>query len=214
MANAKFRKLKGDSYYGATAKNYEEKRRKQAWWWVEQEQMKELLATLPRGLAVLDVPFGTGRFVKDYLERGFTVSGLDASDEIMDTARTILGSDYDKCRTVRGLSTELPFEDAAFDLVVSTRFLRDIINYSDAQKTIAEFARVSRSYAILQLGFGLNEPFEVPADDERMGSRMSRDQVTDMLQAHGFAEIESRKVKVLDGGRSEIHHFLLKRQFE
>lgn len=214
MANARLKKLKGDSYYGKTARDYETKRHKQAWWWVEQEKMQELLHMLPENLNVLDVPFGTGRFVKFYHARGHSVSGLDASDEIMKTAHSILGADYEKCRTHRGYSTDLPFEDGEFDLVVSTRFLRDIVSFGDAKKTIEEFARVSKGYAILQLGYRVNAPFDKPQDDERMGSRMSREDVIDLLTDYGFEEIESRKVKELDNGDSEIHHFLLKRRFE
>lgn len=210
MVNPRHKNLKGDSYYGKAAENYEKKRRQQPWWWVEQEQMQELLAKIPKNLAVLDVPFGTGRFVNYYHERGFRVSGLDASEEIMATAKKILGSDFDKCTTIQGYSTDLPFNDDAFDLVVSTRFLRDIICFEDARKTIAEFARVTRSYAILQLGFRLEGPYDIPGDDERMGSRMSREQLTSLLKTYGFEEIKSRKVKALDGGNSEIHHFLLK----
>nr|WP_256439861.1 class I SAM-dependent methyltransferase [Ruegeria sp. R13_0] len=172
--------------------------------------MEELLSMLPRGLKVLDVPFGTGRFVNYYHDHGYTVFGLDASDDIMMAAQTSLGDQYDRCTTVRGYSTKLPFDDKAFDLVVSTRFLRDIICYADTKKTIREFARVCKSYAILQLGFRVDGPYEFPADDERMGSRMSRRQVLALLKRSGFEEVESRKVKVLDGGNAEIHHFLLR----
>ena len=53
---------KGDRYYGHSATRYEKKRKKQDWWHVEQAEMEDLLATLPDGLSVVDIPFGTGTF--------------------------------------------------------------------------------------------------------------------------------------------------------
>ena len=69
---------KGDTYYKDIASNYEKKRKKQAWWHVEQEQMAQLLDQLPDGMSVVDIPFGTGRFVRMYRKKGFKIAGLDA----------------------------------------------------------------------------------------------------------------------------------------
>ncbi|MCL3883898.1 hypothetical protein [Marivita sp. GX14005] len=71
MSNINMKKAKGDRYYGGTAAKYDQVRQKQAWWHIEQEALGSLLDTLPKGLSVVDIPFGTGRFVPHYLERGF-----------------------------------------------------------------------------------------------------------------------------------------------
>ena len=86
---------KGDTYYKEIASKYEEKRKKQAWWHVEQDQMAQLLDQLPDGMLVVDIPFGTGRFVPMYRKKGFEISGLDASEDMISTAQKILGSDFD-----------------------------------------------------------------------------------------------------------------------
>jgi len=86
---------KGDTYYKDIASNYEKKRKKQAWWHVEQEQMAQLLDQLPDGMSVVDIPFGTGRFVPMYRKKGFKIAGLDASEDMISTAQKILGSDFD-----------------------------------------------------------------------------------------------------------------------
>lgn len=211
MAVNRLKKVKGDQYYGRTARNYEKVRTKQEWWGVEQQEMKSLLEKLPEGLSVIDIPFGTGRFVPYYLERGFKVHGLDASDEMIATAKTILGEDFDKCETKQGLSTELPYADGEFDLLVSTRFLRDIILFSDVKKTMSEFARVTTRFAIIQLGIRTVEPFVIPPDDERMNSRMSWQQTDAFLESYGFHRIDNRNVKTAPDGNSEIHHILLER---
>ncbi len=211
MAKRDMKKVKGDRYYGKTAKNYETIRTKQGWWGVEQKEMQSLLDELPKGLSVVDIPFGTGRFVPYYLERGYKVFGLDSSDEMMAQAHEILGDKMKGVGTFRGFSTDLPFEDGQFDLLVSTRFLRDIITFGDAKKTLAEFARVTKSYAILQIGVRLEEPFRTPGDDEKMGSEMSLVQTSQLLESYGFLIKDSRFVKGVGDKSSEIRHFLCER---
>ena len=117
---------KGDTYYKDIASNYEKKRKKQAWWHVEQEQMAQLLDQLPDGMSVVDIPFGTGRFVPMYRKKGFKIAGLDASEDMILTAQNILGSDFDGIDARVGDAASLPFKDNEFDLLVSTRFLRDL----------------------------------------------------------------------------------------
>lgn len=208
MALSRMKKVKGDRYYGKTAQDYEAVRTKQPWWTVEQDEMKDLLSSLPRDMSVVDIPFGTGRFVPYYLERGFKVFGLDASKDMLASAQDLLGDDYDHCTTTTGLSTKLPFADAQFDLLVSTRFLRDIILFRDVKTTLSEFARVTKRFAILQLGVKLSAPYETPPDDERIGSRMSEDQTRVLLSDFGFKEIDARKVKGTRDSSSEIRHIL------
>jgi SAM-dependent methyltransferase len=88
-------KAKGDSYYNRVAQNYEAKRTQQSWWHVEQDAMQELLAELPRGLEVVDIPFGTGRFVPFYQDNGYRVAGLDASADMIAAAQTALGDRFE-----------------------------------------------------------------------------------------------------------------------
>lgn len=211
MNENNLKKVKGDRYYGDAAKNYEVVRRKQGWWSTEQKEMQALLDLLPKGLSVVDIPFGTGRFVPYYLERGYQVYGLDSSDEMLKQARAILGEQMDGVHVERGFSTDLPFETDQFDMVVSTRFLRDIITFKDTKKTLSEFARVAKKYGILQMGVALTEPYEIPADDEKMGSRMSLAQVEALLREHGFKIVDSRYVKGTKDKSSEIRHFLCER---
>jgi ubiquinone/menaquinone biosynthesis C-methylase UbiE len=50
----------------------------------------------------------------------------------------------------RGFSTELPYEDESFDLVLSTLFFHHLTG-ADKRKTAAEVARVLRPGAELQV---------------------------------------------------------------
>ena len=83
----------------------------------------------------LDVGCGEGRFCRMLNERGISTVGLDASQPLLDAARS-----FDPCGDYRLAAAEkLPFDDNAFDLVVSYITLCDI---ADFRAAINEMARV------------------------------------------------------------------------
>ena len=94
--------------------------------------MSQHLDQLPDGMSIVDIPFGTGRFVPMYRKKGLNIAGLDASEDMISTAQKILGSDFDGIDARVGDAASLPFKDNEFDLLVSTRFLRDIVVFSVA----------------------------------------------------------------------------------
>ena len=200
---------KGDTYYKDIASNYEKKRMKQAWWHVEQEQMAQLLDQLPDGMSVVDIPFGTGRFVPMYRKKGFKIAGLDASEDMILTAQNILGSDFDGIDTRVGDAASLPFKDKEFDLLVSTRFLRDIVTFSVAKEILREFARITKKYAIIQLGHNRKTGF-VPDENSPMGGWLSEKDLTKLLNSYGFEVVEKRLVLERDEEESDIYHILCK----
>jgi SAM-dependent methyltransferase len=95
---------------------------------------------LPRALAgapkrALDVGCGEGRFCRMLRRHGIATVGLDPTPALLATARARdAGGTY-----VEGVAEHLPFDDGAFDLVVSYLTLIDI---PDVQAAIPEMARV------------------------------------------------------------------------
>lgn len=170
--------------------------------------MEELLATLPKGLSVVDVPFGTGRFVPDYLENGYSIHGLDVSDEMLKAAENALGDSFANCTVATGSAMDLPYKDGEFDLLVSTRFLRDIIVARDAQKALSEFARVTKKYAVIQLGENTTEAGEAVDPNFVLGSRLSAAGNTTLLAEVGLKIVEKRLVMSDPDNNSTIYHFL------
>tara|TARA_R110002096_G_scaffold15036_10_gene52983 strand:+ start:3296 stop:3922 length:627 start_codon:yes stop_codon:yes gene_type:complete len=197
---------KGDSYYKGRAQNYNRKRLKQDWWHVEQQQMKELLEGLPRNLKVVDIPFGTGRFVPFYDALGYEIAGLDASGDMIAAAQEALGPLYDKCVCTIGDAADLPYKDGAFDLVVSTRFLRDIVLFGAAKQMLSEMARVTSKYAIIQLGNNFTRG-RTPADDEVMGGNFSASGLERLLKSYRL-KIKDRRLVLSEPTVGEIHHIL------
>jgi SAM-dependent methyltransferase len=95
-------------------------------------------ALLPEpGGPVLEVGCGEGRVLRDLKERGYDLTGLDASPSLLEAAR---GADPDG-RYVLGRAEDLPFEDDSFDLVVAYNVLMDV---EDMPQAVAEIARVLR----------------------------------------------------------------------
>ena len=185
----------GDTYYGACADDYLAKRTQQDYWHLEQKLVADLLDEFPDGLAVLDVPFGTGRFVPEFLAKNMQITGLDASKDMLDVARRELGDKLDQCRIDIGDATRLPYEAGSFDLVVCIRFLTHIINFEQAKLVLDEFRRVSRGKLLIQARVRRPDvpAVPLPVGGDKIGDRMTLEQLTTLLAEHGLVveKIES-----------------------
>ncbi len=139
-----------NAYQGDEAEIYVEKRLKQKSWHLEQSMIKSLLEDLPDGSTVLDVPFGTGRFVGMYRQKNMIVYGLDISKDMISASKQAIGPDYHRCNISIGKAECLPFKDDKFDLIICCRFL-GLISYLLAARVLSELRRVSRSRVILYM---------------------------------------------------------------
>lgn len=99
-----------------------------------------MVSRLPDGAGreVLDVATGTGLVAERLLARGFQVTGLDQSPDMLAVARQRFG---DRVTLVEGTATALPFADASFDHLTFTYLLRYV---DDPAATLRELARVVR----------------------------------------------------------------------
>jgi demethylmenaquinone methyltransferase/2-methoxy-6-polyprenyl-1,4-benzoquinol methylase len=104
----------------------------------------------PDGGHVLDVAAGTGLVSAELLRRGFRVTALDQSPEMLALARARLGG---HAEIVEGSAESLPFDDASFDHLTFTYLLRYV---DDPGATLAELARVVRPGGVVaSLEFGV-----------------------------------------------------------
>jgi SAM-dependent methyltransferase len=113
--------------YDDEASSYDDKRfRTPAGRFYEQlanRQIYELLGEARNG-AVLDVATGTGRIALGLAARGVTVTGVDISDRMLEAAREKAArARLTFASFQRGNAISLPFDDQAFDAVLSFRFL-------------------------------------------------------------------------------------------
>jgi SAM-dependent methyltransferase len=97
--------------------------------------------------AVLDAGMGPGRLCTELASRDWTVSGIDASEEMVANARARLPGRA--AALVRSEIESLPYEDATFDAVAAT----GVLEYADVSKALAELARVLRPGGIAVLSY-------------------------------------------------------------
>jgi len=101
------------------------------------------LATVPHPAAVLDIGCGTGallRALADRLPAGVELSGVDPAPAMLKVGRAALGP-HRRVGLARAVAERLPFQDASFDLVVSTV---SFDHWADQPAGLAEVARVLR----------------------------------------------------------------------
>jgi SAM-dependent methyltransferase len=91
------------------------------------------------GCRVLDAGCGSGPLYAALRDRGAVVTGIDASARMLGLARRRLGGDADLHQV--DLRDRLPFDDGAFDVVVSSLVLHYL---EDWNPTLAELRRVLR----------------------------------------------------------------------
>jgi demethylmenaquinone methyltransferase/2-methoxy-6-polyprenyl-1,4-benzoquinol methylase len=104
----------------------------------------------PDGGHVLDVAAGTGLVSAELLRRGFRVTALDQSPEMLALALARLDG---RAEIVEASAESLPFEDATFDHLTFTYLLRYM---DDPGATLAELARVVRPGGLVaMLEFGV-----------------------------------------------------------
>jgi SAM-dependent methyltransferase len=104
------------------------------------------------GQRILDIGSGTGTLAILVKERvpDAEVIGLDADPEILDRARAKAAEAEVDVQFDRALSTELPYPEESFDLVLSTLFFHHLAG-ADKRRTAAEIARVLRPGAELHV---------------------------------------------------------------
>jgi demethylmenaquinone methyltransferase / 2-methoxy-6-polyprenyl-1,4-benzoquinol methylase len=119
--------------------------------WQDPRWRRFLVSRLPQdGGHVLDVATGTGLVAGELLERGFRVTGVDQSPQMLARARVRLGG---RAPLVETSAEALPFPDKAFDHLTFTYLLRYV---EDPAATVLELARVVRPGGIVaSLEFGV-----------------------------------------------------------
>ena len=99
---------------------------------------------------MLDVATGTGLVAAELCRRGFEVTGVDQSSEMLAVARRRFG---DSIQLVEASADSLPFADRSFDHLSFTYLLRYV---DDPGATLAELGRVVRpGGTVASLEFGV-----------------------------------------------------------
>jgi ubiquinone/menaquinone biosynthesis C-methylase UbiE len=131
------------SYYDEYSHWYENKRH-EGYHAMIDELESDLLKGFVEGKDCLEVGCGTGLIMKRIENIASSVVGIDISPGMLEKARERGLS------VMEGCATELPFEDASFDVVYSFKVLAHV---EDIQGALAEMARVTRPGGKLLMEF-------------------------------------------------------------
>jgi SAM-dependent methyltransferase len=96
--------------------------------------------TAPPPGRILDVGCGTGVLAARLAQDGYDAFGVDPSAGMLE----ILRSEHPEVKAQVASGTELPFEDGAFDLVLTVAVLHHIADRDDVRRTLTEMVRVAR----------------------------------------------------------------------
>jgi demethylmenaquinone methyltransferase/2-methoxy-6-polyprenyl-1,4-benzoquinol methylase len=140
-----------------------------------------LVSRLPPGGHVLDVATGTGLVARELRGRGFRVTGLDQSPDMLAIARHRFG---DRVELVEASAEALPFGDESFDHLTFTYLLRYV---DDPRTTLAELARVVRPGGLVaSLEFGVPSGLSRPLWDLYVGVGLP---LAGRVLANGWGEV-------------------------
>jgi SAM-dependent methyltransferase len=194
----------GDRYRpGGKSDGYDEIRAVSPTWNWEDGVVDRFLAGLPTGTTVLDVPFGSGRFVPLYEGYGIVFAGLDSSLDMITKARDRYPAACAQADLRVGWSTRLPFEDDAFEATLCFRFLPGIVDQPTARRTLEEIARVTRGTAVLQFKHAeADVPSRWTDRFSRLGARSPR-QLEELL---GGVGLRTTKVETMPGTNRVVYH--------
>ena len=116
--------------------------------WVEERAIRRAIRPLPRTDRILDAACGTGRITSLLLGEGFNgVVASDISLAMMSVAHRRLAH----VPFFQSDVTSLPFDDASFDTVTCIGLLMHL-DGETRLRALAELARISRRFLVLQYG--------------------------------------------------------------
>lgn len=133
-------------YVGTTASNYDEKRKKKKGWKISEDiifRLLEEIAAKRKGLTVLDVPVGTGRFFDVYKKLSLNVIGIDISEDMLKLAQK-KSNDVD---LRKGSILNLP-SDIKVNIVICYGFLH-LVTIEDVKKVIHSISQVNADHVII-----------------------------------------------------------------
>jgi ubiquinone/menaquinone biosynthesis C-methylase UbiE len=133
------------------------------------------LAAIPSGARFLDVGCGTGRWVRRYEERGFSVVGVDATIGMLQIAR----AHETRSPLIVGLAENLPFSDAAFDYLSDITVVQHF-PYELQSRALQEMIRVLKPggrLILMELIRGRNQRI---GEDSHVFPRKPRDWVREV----------------------------------
>ena len=118
--------------------------------------VRSLSARLAPGAAVLDLACGTGDLTKAMAKRGWQVTGLDISSEMMAVGKAKCAGLQPEPAFVLGSAEAIPFPDASFDVVTIAFGLRNFDHRAQCLQEIRRVLKPGGRLAVLEFAVPKN----------------------------------------------------------
>lgn len=158
-------------YAGEFAEDYDTVRMVKPKWQAEQQVIEEFLSRTKPGETLLDVPFGTGRFLELCQKAGLKITGADISQDMLDEAAGKLGDALKDVELIAASAEKMPFDDNAFDYLICNRFIKWLPSKQLLIPIGKEFRRVTAKQILLQM------KLEAPTAVQRARDGLSKMQI-------------------------------------
>ena len=141
--------------------------------------------TIPSGSSLLDIGFGTGRDIKQLIQLGYDVWGVDPSEKFVEHVKNRFTLQREKFAL-----QALPFEnnkclfDQRFDAVLLIAVLMHIkpSSYPNVIQSLINTLKLSKSTLVISYSTGKR------VDDDRTFHEVDIEYFSDLLLEHGFKE--------------------------
>jgi len=157
--------------------------------------LRNVLADLPHGATILDVPTGTGRFAWHLARQGWHVLAADVSNEMLSIARS--KADPALCSKVTFVQADifhLPYADAQCDAAVCVR-LFNLLDRHDRIAALRELQRVAKTVVV-----SYYHPFTLKFASRWLRSRLRLTNLPAPVFAQETSESKSLRVEGLVHG--------------
>lgn len=138
------------AYFGDVVLNYEKNRIVEPIWHREQEYVHKYISSLPKGKSVLDVPVGTGRFIKYYLENEMKVHLVDISSDMIDIVKSSYKENINNINIKNESADNLTFDDTSIDYIICWRLLH-LTPLPVLTSIVSELARIVKKEILIQV---------------------------------------------------------------
>jgi ubiquinone/menaquinone biosynthesis C-methylase UbiE len=158
--------------------------------------------------AILDVPCGHGRITNLLANRGYAMTGLDASQLFLDKARADATDQRVEVDYILGDMRELPWRDPKFDAVVCWFTSFGYFDDDDNRRVLGEFRRVLRPGGALVLETMHHDGFvRMLAPRSSIGTAVGDDHLIDVVRFDPVSgRIETDRTVIRGGSVRRSHH--------
>ena len=137
-------------YKDDVAEQYDTVRKRSPRWNREIEIVCDAVSRFEEGTTVLDVAFGTGRFLHCYVEQNHPAIGVDISSDMLREARANVGPADAASAMLLGDAEKLPLANLSVDYLVCMRLL-NWVPMAVLSRMVSEFQRVARRGLVLEI---------------------------------------------------------------